>query len=98
MAADDNIIDSYQTGQRADRENDRQRRKTGGQEGQTDDVGLACSPVAVKQCCGTLPIDVPRAMNRAALGNNQISHLAWDDSSSAGISDKRFIQPRIARS
>ena len=93
MTADHNVIDPYQSGQRADRENDWQRRKTGGQKRQTDDVGFARAPIAVKQRGGAFPIDVPRTMDCAALSNDQISHLAWGDCSQTVAPDKRFINP-----
>src|SRR5437660_7425712 len=81
MAADHNVIDPDQTGQRTDRQDDRQRRKSGRQERKTDHIGLARAPVPVKERGGAFPIDIAWAMHRAALGNNQIGHLAWDDCS-----------------
>ena len=78
MAADHDVIDPDQTGQRADGENDRQRRKSGRQKCQANDIGLARAPVAIKQRGRAFPIDVARAMHRTALGDDQISHLGVD--------------------
>ena len=63
MGADDDVVVGHHRGQHADRENDRQRRKAGGDESEADDVGLARAPVAVEQRRGALPIDIARPMN-----------------------------------
>src|SRR4029077_16672243 len=81
MTADNDVIDSDQTGERADRENDRQGRESCGQKRQTNDVGFARTPVAIEQRGGPFPIHVARTMDRATLRNDQISHFAWGDCS-----------------
>ncbi len=63
MLADDNVIVGHHRGERADRENDRQRTEPRRDKGQADDVGFACSPIAVKQRRGAFPIHVARAMD-----------------------------------
>ena len=62
MAANDDVVDTDQRRDGADREDDRQRGKASGEERQTDDVGLACAPVAVEKSGGPLPVDVPGPM------------------------------------
>ncbi len=64
MGADDDVVVGHHRGQHADRENDRQRRKAGGDESEADDIGLARAPVAVEQGGGALPIDIARADER----------------------------------
>ena len=63
MRADDDVVVGDDRGQHADRQDDRQRRKAGRDEGEADDVGLARAPIAVEQRGGALPIDVARTMD-----------------------------------
>ena len=62
MPADDRIIDSHQTSERADRQDDWQRRKPGGDKRQPDDIRLARAPIAVEERRRPLPIHVAWTM------------------------------------
>src|SRR5664280_2461023 len=62
MTADDDVIVTDQPGERAYREDDRKGREMGGQKRKADDVGLAGSPVAIKQGRCTSPTQVSRPM------------------------------------
>ena len=63
IPADDGVVVTDDGSQRADGEDDRERGKARGDEGETDDVGLARAPIAIKQSGGALPIDVAGAMS-----------------------------------
>ena len=49
MTADNDVIDADQPGERTNGQDDRQRRKPGGDKRQTNDVRLARAPIAVEQ-------------------------------------------------
>ena len=76
MAANDDVVNPDQPGHGADREDDRQRGKARGEERQTDDVGLACAPVAVEQRGGAFPVDVARPMPAGASMNDSAMNCA----------------------
>src|SRR5882672_7056799 len=67
MLANNDVVVSYQTGQRADRQDDREGRVSGCQKCGANDVSLAGAPVAVEQGGGPLPIDVSRPMDANAI-------------------------------
>ncbi len=62
-AADNHVVEPDESRQKANRQDDRKRRIAGGHEGQTNDIGLAGSPVAIEQRRGTLPIKISRSLN-----------------------------------
>ena len=63
MRADDDVVETDDRSQRADRENEGKRGKPGRDKGETDDVGLARAPVAIEKGGGPLPVDIARPMH-----------------------------------
>src|SRR4029450_1147596 len=63
MGTDNKIIESDDRRQETNGEDDRTRREAGCDKSQPEDVCLARPPIAVKQRCGALPIDVARPMD-----------------------------------
>src|SRR5260370_18179000 len=63
IAADDSVVDSHKSREHANREDDRERRKTRGEKSKADDIGFARAPVTVKQRGRTLPIQVARTVS-----------------------------------
>ncbi len=70
IPADNRIVNSDQTGESADRENDWQRRKPGGEESETDDISFARAPITIEQRGGAFPIDIPWAMCPRTVSND----------------------------
>ena len=77
MTANDRVIDSDQTGERANSKNDRQRRKSGRHKGQTDNVRFAGAPIAIEQCGRAFPIQIARPMHARSRVENNIGHRYW---------------------
>src|SRR5437867_12757917 len=76
MPADDRVIDADQAGERANSQDDRQRRKSRGNKCETNYVRFACTPIAIKQCGGTFPIQITRPMYpRTRVQNNILYKL-----------------------
>src|SRR2546429_5164301 len=63
QAADDHIVEADECGQHAHRRDQPERRVTGNCKSQTNDVGLARPPIAVKNRRRALPIDIARSLN-----------------------------------
>ena len=62
-AADDDIVQPDQQGQGADGRNNGQGGKPGRRKSETKHIGLAGSPISVKERRGPLPIEIARALN-----------------------------------
>ena len=67
MFANRDVIVTNDSSQRADRENNRERRKAGDKKCRADDVRFARPPISVKKGGGTFPIDIARAMDSGAI-------------------------------
>src|SRR6185503_4485330 len=67
MPADNHVAVSDHGGQDAHGQDDGKRGITGGNKGQANNIGLACSPIAIEQRRGAFPVDVPWAVNAAAI-------------------------------
>src|SRR5213596_188455 len=76
MTADDNVIDADQPPHCANGQDDWQRRKSGGDKRQTNDVRLAGAPIAVEQCGGSFPVQIARSVHaRTRVQNNIFNQL-----------------------
>src|SRR6185312_5705640 len=75
MAADNDVINPDQPGNRANREDDWQRRKSGREKSETDDVGFARAPVAVEQRRRAFPINIARPMHAGRLPKQGFRHF-----------------------
>src|SRR5437660_12490962 len=72
MAADDRVIDADQAGERANSQDDRQRRKSRGNKCETNYVRFAGTPLAVKQCGSAFPVQIARPMYACTRVENNI--------------------------
>src|SRR6185436_14055629 len=61
--ANDNVTITDDAGQCADRQNDRQRRVTGYEKSQPDDIRFARAPVAIEQSSGAPPVEITGTVN-----------------------------------
>ena len=77
--ANNHVVEPDESRQNANRQDDRKRRIAGGDEGQTDDIGLAGPPVAIEQRRGTLPVKISRSLNLQNSPIRQIPdrHAQW---------------------
>src|SRR6266480_2653585 len=91
MGADGYVVVAHDRGEGANCENDRERSETGGNKSKTDNVGFARAPVSVEESSRAFPIHIARAMDRAGVGDKQISHSRWSDCSPWAAPDKRFV-------
>src|SRR5439155_10416215 len=111
MLANNDVVVSHQTRQRADRQYDREGRVSGSQKCGAKDVSLAGAPVAVEQGGGSLQIDVSGPMDAYAIharhwfdgwscsGKQIRTRRHWSHSSLCGIlrerPDGRQIEQRL---
>ena len=87
MRADNDVVVGDDGGEQADRENDRQRRKSRRDERETDDVGLARSPIAVEEGSGAFPIHIARPMHSRRIENG--SHQDFNMENAAKVEPSR---------
>src|SRR5262249_8274608 len=74
VSTNDDVVDSDQRSDRADRKNNRERGEPGGDERKSCNVGLACAPVTIQQRRCALPIDVARTMRTACGFKEKFGH------------------------
>src|SRR6185503_16570450 len=67
MPADNHVAVPDHGGQDAHGQDDGKRGITGGNKGQANNKGLACSPIAIEQRRGAFPVNVPWEVNAAAI-------------------------------
>src|SRR5256885_9857027 len=91
MGADDNVIETHDCREGAYGENDRERCETSRDKRQPEHIGLAGTPIAVKQRGGAPPINVARPMD--ARGNNFGHRYEPSLSVALALACKFFLRP-----
>src|SRR5437762_9983931 len=101
MTADDNVIDADQPRESANGQDDWQRRKSGGDKRQTNDVRLAGAPIAVEQCGGSFPVQIARSVHaRTRVQNNifnQLRHCSVAENLHCALVRWQALSPRPPR-